>query len=286
VTRADRRTLQVRLQLLEGERVERDLSTETRLLFDEQRTRRLELLCHPASPVVERALAAPQVAAEAEEEEAGEAGERLPLVGRSPAMQEIYRTVARLTTTDLTVMITGESGTGKELVSRALHDYGRRRGGPFIAINMAAIPRELTAEMCRLVLLGLAPALVERNLQAFSESLYELQRLVGQCFAGAQGGGVYADPLLQQIVEHVRAYGIPGVGQSSWGPALYAVTADQSQAELLTAELQRRFCLGPGELLITEADNHGASIEPATYTTATDQSSHESVRKTSNPPRS
>ena len=61
----------------------------------------------------------------------------------APAMQEIYRTVARLTTTDLTVMITGESGTGKELVARALHDYGRRRGGPFVAINMAAIPREL-----------------------------------------------------------------------------------------------------------------------------------------------
>jgi hypothetical protein len=58
-------------------------------------------------------------------------------------MQEIYRTVARLTTTDLTVMITGESGTGKELVARALHDYGRRRSGPFVAINMAAIPREL-----------------------------------------------------------------------------------------------------------------------------------------------
>jgi two-component system nitrogen regulation response regulator GlnG len=58
-------------------------------------------------------------------------------------MQEIYRTVARLTTTDLTVMITGESGTGKELVARALHDYGRRRTGPFVAINMAAIPREL-----------------------------------------------------------------------------------------------------------------------------------------------
>ena len=58
-------------------------------------------------------------------------------------MQEIYRTVARLTTADLTVMITGESGTGKELVARALHDYGRRRGGPFVAINMAAIPREL-----------------------------------------------------------------------------------------------------------------------------------------------
>lgn len=90
--------------------------------------------------VVARALVAPTVAEPAADDHEGE---RLPLVGRSPAMQEIYRTVARLTTTDLTVMITGESGTGKELVARALHDYGRRRTGPFVAINMAAIPREL-----------------------------------------------------------------------------------------------------------------------------------------------
>jgi two-component system nitrogen regulation response regulator GlnG len=58
-------------------------------------------------------------------------------------MQEIYRVLARLTRTDLTVMITGESGTGKELVARVLHDFSRRRNGPFVAINMAAIPREL-----------------------------------------------------------------------------------------------------------------------------------------------
>jgi two-component system, NtrC family, nitrogen regulation response regulator GlnG len=69
--------------------------------------------------------------------------EELPLIGRSPAMQEIYRVLARLTRTDLTVMITGESGTGKELVARVLHDYAKRRNGPFVAINMAAIPREL-----------------------------------------------------------------------------------------------------------------------------------------------
>src|SRR6202163_372801 len=67
----------------------------------------------------------------------------IPLVGRSAAMQEIYRLLARLMQTDLTVMISGESGTGKELVARALHDYGKRRSGPFVAINMAAIPREL-----------------------------------------------------------------------------------------------------------------------------------------------
>jgi two-component system nitrogen regulation response regulator GlnG len=58
-------------------------------------------------------------------------------------MQDIYRMLARMMQTDLTVMISGESGTGKELVARALHEYGRRRNGPFVAINMAAIPRDL-----------------------------------------------------------------------------------------------------------------------------------------------
>ena len=91
--------------------------------------------------VVGRALAAPT--AELPAGPAPDSDEKLPLIGASPAMQEIYRTIARLTTADLTVMINGESGTGKELVARALHDYGRRRSGPFVAINMAAIPREL-----------------------------------------------------------------------------------------------------------------------------------------------
>ncbi|MDE0539413.1 MAG: nitrogen regulation protein NR(I) [Rhodospirillales bacterium] len=70
-------------------------------------------------------------------------GESLPLIGRSAAMQEVYRSLARLMGTDLTVLISGESGTGKELAARALHDYGKRKHHPFIALNMAAIPREL-----------------------------------------------------------------------------------------------------------------------------------------------
>jgi two-component system, NtrC family, nitrogen regulation response regulator GlnG len=89
--------------------------------------------------VVERALSAPLNAPIDEEVD----DEQLPLIGRSPAMQEIYRAIARLMGTDLSVLITGESGTGKELVARALHDFGKRRSGPFVAINMAAIPREL-----------------------------------------------------------------------------------------------------------------------------------------------
>ncbi len=67
--------------------------------------------------------------------------ERLPLIGRSAPMQEVYRTISRLVGADLTVLISGESGSGKELVARALHDLGRRRDGRFVAMNLAAIPR-------------------------------------------------------------------------------------------------------------------------------------------------
>ena len=67
----------------------------------------------------------------------------LPLIGRSPAMQDVYRIIARVVSNDLTVLVSGESGTGKELVARAIHDLGPRARAPFIALNMAAIPREL-----------------------------------------------------------------------------------------------------------------------------------------------
>ncbi|AEQ51417.1 nitrogen regulation protein NR(I) [Pelagibacterium halotolerans] len=91
--------------------------------------------------VVGRALAEAKRPAPDRRQE--EQAENMPLVGRSAAMQDIYRALARLMQTDLTVMITGESGTGKELVAKALHNFGKRKNGPFVAINMAAIPRDL-----------------------------------------------------------------------------------------------------------------------------------------------
>jgi two-component system, NtrC family, nitrogen regulation response regulator GlnG len=92
--------------------------------------------------IVGRALAEPK-RRKTSELDASPPVDSMPLIGRSPAMQDIYRSLARLMQTDLTVMVTGESGTGKELVARALHDYGKRKSGPFVAINMAAIPRDL-----------------------------------------------------------------------------------------------------------------------------------------------
>ena len=69
--------------------------------------------------------------------------EGLPLVGRSPAMQNVYRMITRVLRNDLTVLVTGESGTGKELVAEAIHQLGSRRTGPFVAVNTAAIPANL-----------------------------------------------------------------------------------------------------------------------------------------------
>ena len=65
------------------------------------------------------------------------------LLGESPAMQEIFRTIGRLSRSDISVLITGETGSGKELVARALHQHSPRSAGPFVAINTAAVPSEL-----------------------------------------------------------------------------------------------------------------------------------------------
>lgn len=129
--------------------------------------------------VVERALAASRekLLPDLHDDEESEA---LPLIGRSPAMQEIYRVLARLMGADLTVMINGESGTGKELVARALHDYGKRRGGPFVAVNMAAIPREL----------------IESELFGHEKGAFTgaLTRSTGR-FEQAQGGTLFLDEI-------------------------------------------------------------------------------------------
>ncbi|WP_375569230.1 nitrogen regulation protein NR(I) [Ahrensia marina] len=109
-----------------------------------------------------------------------EGAENMPLVGRSAAMQEIYRVLARLMQTDLTVTISGESGTGKELVARALHEFGRRAKGPFVAINMAAIPRDL----------------IETELFGHEKGAFTgaQNRVVGR-FEQAEGGTLFLDEI-------------------------------------------------------------------------------------------
>lgn len=106
--------------------------------------------------------------------------EDMPLVGRSPAMQEVYRTIARVLNNDLTILILGESGTGKELVAQAIHRLGHRREHPFVAVNMAAIPREL----------------IEAELFGYEKGAFTgaLQRTAGK-FEQADGGTLFLDEI-------------------------------------------------------------------------------------------
>ncbi|RMF08769.1 MAG: nitrogen regulation protein NR(I) [Alphaproteobacteria bacterium] len=135
--------------------------------------------------VVDRALNRPKDKMDEHRDEREDQDE-MPLVGRSPAMQEVYRVVARLMPTDLTVMITGESGTGKELVARALHDFGKRRNAPFVAVNMAAIPREL----------------IESELFGHEKGAFTgaSERSMGR-FEQAQGGTLFLDEIGDMPIE-------------------------------------------------------------------------------------
>ncbi|HMM73174.1 MAG TPA: response regulator, partial [Rhodocyclaceae bacterium] len=72
-----------------------------------------------------------------------EEGPSREILGQAPAMQEVFRAIGRLSQSHATVLITGESGCGKELVARALHRHSPRRDAPFVAINTAAVPRDL-----------------------------------------------------------------------------------------------------------------------------------------------
>jgi beta-RFAP synthase len=116
-----------------------------------------------------------------------------------------------------------------------------------------------TDALCRLVLLGMLPALAERDLDAFGEALYDFNRRVGEMFRPWQGD-FYAHPRVAELVRVLRAEaGARGVGQSSWGPAVFAVVARQQASELADWLVRRDICR-PGELIITEVANTGAAV--------------------------
>jgi beta-ribofuranosylaminobenzene 5'-phosphate synthase len=123
--------------------------------------------------------------------------------------------------------------------------------------TLPPIPDRVTDRLCRTVLLGLMPAVLERDLDAFGASLSELQEQVGRCFAPAQGGTV-ASADSAAVVRHLRALGLRGVGQSSWGPTLYGFCeTDRPTRDAIAASLMASCGLGPQSVRWTRASTTG-----------------------------
>lgn len=119
-----------------------------------------------------------------------------------------------------------------------------------------AVPTE---RLCRLVLLGLLPALAENDVEAFGEALHELNALAGEAFAAVQGG-IYTGPHVADVVRIVRDLGVKGVGQSSWGPTVFALTGDVEHASFVAREAARQARLDPGATVIASPLNRGAVL--------------------------
>jgi beta-RFAP synthase len=162
-----------------------------------------------------------------------------PLVARL-AFPEAWRIVL--------VIPPGESGV-----------HGMEEKEAFQQLLTEGIPLQQIEHLCRLTLLGLLPALVERDLKTFSEALFEYNSLAGQTFAKFQGG-TYASPRITELVQFIRGQGIPGVGQSSWGPTVFAITEDEIIANDLARHIRQSFHLQENDVIVTSACNHGATV--------------------------
>lgn len=179
-----------------------------------------------------------------------EAGKRTtedlaPLVARQP-FPEDWRVVVAL-----------PSVWGKGSAA-GLHGRGEVQAFARLTSDPAVVER--SESLCRLVLLGLLPALIERDVTTFGEALYEFNARVGEAFAPVQGG-VYAGSQVAELVAFVRSQHVRGVAQSSWGPAVFAVVADEEQAQSLAARLRQRFALEDAAVWLTAACNHGSTLK-------------------------
>ena len=119
--------------------------------------------------------------------------------------------------------------------------------------------RGRAAELCRILQLGMAPAIAEGDLAAFSEALGEYGDLAGALFSRVQGG-IFASPLVASVVELARSLGARGSGQTSWGPTVHAVCGGDPEAEELSRAIERRFGADV-EVLVAEPLNSGARVE-------------------------
>lgn len=125
--------------------------------------------------------------------------------------------------------------------------------------RLPPVPPEITEALMARVRQELVPAALREDFETFAEGLYAYGRQAGMCFAPLQGGP-FNGPVVTELVERLRRLGVRGVGQSSWGPTVFAVLPDPDQAQALAARLRTHAEFLPLEVLVTEPAAQGACI--------------------------
>jgi beta-ribofuranosylaminobenzene 5'-phosphate synthase len=136
--------------------------------------------------------------------------------------------------------------------------HGPQEREAFAHLAQAKKSDKETAFLCRLVLLGMLPALLERDLPSFGEALFEFNCRAGEMFKQWQGG-VYSSAKTAAIVNFIRKNGVAGVGQSSWGPTVFAIH-EAERARELAKLVRKEFALASDEVLLCQATANGAMI--------------------------
>ncbi|HVX13505.1 MAG TPA: hypothetical protein VHC22_20135 [Pirellulales bacterium] len=126
--------------------------------------------------------------------------------------------------------------------------------------RLPPVPLETTAALFRELVCELVPAAAQGNFERFGESLYRYGQLAGECFA-AQQGGIYASPAIERLVARCRDLGVWGVGQSSWGPTVFALCRQQADAQRLVDSLASAGELNQAGITIAAPDNRGIRVE-------------------------
>jgi beta-ribofuranosylaminobenzene 5'-phosphate synthase len=137
---------------------------------------------------------------------------------------------------------------------QGLHGDAERTAFAALKPSLAA-----TERLSRLALTGILPALTQKDFAPFSEALYDFNRLAGESFRGVQDG-VYANADVAGLVGELRNCGVAGVGQSSWGPAVFAVMSSAGAAAHLADNLKTDLALSTEEVTISAAKNSGAVV--------------------------
>jgi beta-RFAP synthase len=128
--------------------------------------------------------------------------------------------------------------------------------------RLPPVPRHVTHELWQITRNDMLPAVERGDCRAFGESVYRFGRRAGECFAAVQGGA-FADDTTERLVESIRDRGVAGVGQSSWGPAVYALCENNAQANDLARWICDTHSLAERDVTIACPCNHGAVVEPS-----------------------